>query len=37
MLDNSPYLYEYLPELENYLQNYPDARLEGARDFLYGQ
>ena len=35
MLDNSPYLYEYLPELENYLQNYPDARLEGARDFLY--
>jgi len=35
MLDNSPYLYEYLPELENYLQNYPDAELEGASDFLY--
>ncbi len=35
MLDSSPYLYEYLPELENYLQNYPNAELEGASDFLY--
>jgi len=35
MLDDSPYLYEYLPELENYLKNYPDAELEGASDFLY--
>jgi hypothetical protein len=35
MLDNSPFLYEYFPELENYLQNYPDAELDGASDFLY--
>ncbi|GMR23549.1 MAG: hypothetical protein BMS9Abin37_1990 [Acidobacteriota bacterium] len=35
MLDNSPYLFEYLPELGNFLQNYPDAELEGASDFLY--
>lgn len=35
MLDNSPFLYEYFPELVNFLQHYPDAELDGASDFLY--
>ncbi len=35
MLRSSSHLYEYVPELENYLKNYPDAELDGASDFLY--
>jgi hypothetical protein len=35
ILGESPYLYEYVPELSRFLQDYPKATLPGARDFLY--
>lgn len=35
LLDNSPYVMQYRPELHKYLTDYPKATLEGASDFLY--
>jgi hypothetical protein len=35
LLDNSPYVLQYRPELHKYLTDYPKATLEGASDFLY--
>jgi hypothetical protein len=35
LLKNSPYLMEYVPEFHHYLNNYPNAELPGAVDFLY--
>lgn len=35
LLDASPYILAYRPELHEYLVNYPQATLEGATDFLY--
>lgn len=35
LLENSPYLIEYIPEFHRYLDDYPNAELAGAEDFLY--
>jgi hypothetical protein len=35
LLDSSPYIFAYRPELHEYLMNYPNAELESATDFLY--
>jgi hypothetical protein len=35
LLENSPYLPRYVPELHRYLLEYPEAELSGATDFLY--
>ncbi len=35
LLENSPYVMSYRPELHRYLLNYPRASLAGATDFLY--
>jgi hypothetical protein len=35
LLEQSPYLVEYLPELHAYLDDYPRSELEGAESFLY--
>ena len=35
LLESSPYILAYRPELHEYLSNYPNAELEGATDFLY--
>ncbi len=35
MLANSPYLPEYLPDLNRYLLEYPQAKPDGAEEFFY--
>lgn len=35
LLAESPYVYEYVPELHHYLDEYPNVELPGAEDFLY--
>jgi hypothetical protein len=35
LLKASPYLKEYIPELQQYLQDYPKAKLLQAEDFFY--
>jgi hypothetical protein len=35
LLENSPYVMSYRPELHRYLMEYPGASLPGASDFLY--
>lgn len=35
LLDQSPYLAEYVPEFDHYLREYPGVRLEGAEHFVY--
>ena len=35
LLENSPYVMSYRPELHRYLMDYPRASLPGASDFLY--
>ncbi len=35
LLENSPYVLSYIPELHRYLLEYPKAELDGASDFLY--
>jgi hypothetical protein len=35
LLESSPYLIEYVPELNRYLDDYPEAKPEGAEEFLY--
>lgn len=35
LLAESPYVYEYVPEFHHYLEEYPDAELAGAENFLY--
>jgi hypothetical protein len=35
LLDQSPYLAEYVPEFDHYLHEYPGVRLEGAEHFMY--
>jgi hypothetical protein len=35
LLENSPYVMSYRPELHRYLTEYPRATLPGASDFLY--
>jgi hypothetical protein len=35
LLENSPYVMSYRPELHRYLTDYPRASLPGASDFLY--
>jgi hypothetical protein len=35
LLENSPYLIEYIPEFHRYLDDYPNAELAGAEDFFY--
>ena len=35
LLEDSPYLPEYVPELNNYLTGFPEAKLPGATEFLY--
>lgn len=35
LLDNSPYILAYRPELHDYLLNYPNAELAGSDDFIY--
>jgi len=35
MLESSPFLYEYLPKLHDYLKNFPKAQLPGSTSFLY--
>jgi hypothetical protein len=35
LLEQSPYIQTYVPELHRYLLDYPRARLPGATDFLY--
>ncbi len=35
LLEDSPYLPEYVPELNNYLADFPKAELPGATEFLY--
>lgn len=35
LLEHSPYVLQYEPELHAYLTDYPKATLEGASDFLY--
>ena len=35
LLDQSPYLAEYVPEFDRYLREYPRVSLEGAEHFVY--
>jgi len=35
LLQPAPYMYEYLPELQNYLQNFPNDRPAEVEDFIY--
>jgi hypothetical protein len=35
LLEDSPYILSYIPELHRYLLEYPEAKLTGATDFLY--
>lgn len=35
LLDESHYLYDYVPEFEAYLKNYPKTALDGVTDTLY--
>ena len=35
LLAESPYLYDYVPELRKYLESYPSGSLPGARDAIY--
>jgi len=35
LLDQSPYLAEYIPEFDHYLREYPEVHLEGAEHFVY--
>lgn len=35
LLEESPYVLQYRPELHKYLLEYPNATLDGASDFLY--
>ncbi len=35
LLDQSPYLAEYVPEFDLYLREYPEASLPGAEHFVY--
>lgn len=35
LLAESPYVYEYVPELHHYVDEYPNVELPGAEDFLY--
>jgi len=35
LLEDSPYILSYRPELHRYLMDYPEATLPGASDFLY--
>jgi hypothetical protein len=35
LLEDSPYLPEYVPELNNYLTDFPETTLPGATEFLY--
>ncbi len=35
LLENSPYLIRYVPELNRFLDDYPNADLPGAEDFFY--
>jgi hypothetical protein len=35
LLEGSPYIMSYRPELHRYLMDYPEASLPGASDFLY--
>jgi hypothetical protein len=35
LLENSPYLPEYIPELHAHLLDFPHAELDGATEFLY--
>jgi hypothetical protein len=35
LLENSPFLIEYIPEFHRYLDDYPNAELPGAESFLY--
>jgi hypothetical protein len=35
LLGNSKYIYEYTPELGEYLKSYPKGSLQGAENFLY--
>jgi len=35
LLNNSPYVLQYRPELHKYLTDYPNATLDEASDFLY--
>jgi hypothetical protein len=35
LLENSPFLVEYIPEFHRYLDKYPDAELPGADSYLY--
>jgi len=35
LLSNSKYIYEYIPELNEYLKTYPKGTLQGAENFLY--
>ena len=35
MLSQTPYIYQYAPELDQYLKNYPNDRPPGAREAIY--
>lgn len=35
LLEQSPYLFEYLPELHHYLEDYPRTELPGSEDLLF--
>ena len=35
LLENSAFLFEYVPELYEYLKNFPKSTLENAEDFFY--
>ena len=35
LLESSPYLYQYVPELHDYLDEFPNAELPGSQELLY--
>ena len=35
LLQPAPYMYEYVPEFQNYLQNFPHSRPNHVEDFIY--
>jgi hypothetical protein len=35
LLKPAPYMYEYVPEFQNYLENFPNARPENVENFVY--
>ena len=35
LLESSPYLYQYVPELHDYLDEFPNAELPDSQEFLY--